>query len=347
MKEIANQFVLEGDILSIEPYGNGHINRTYLVKTSANNYILQGINSNVFKTPLAIIANIELLWETQPNNHIILPMMPTQKGGHSVTADEVVWRIFPFAEGYTSYEFIEEPWQAEKAANAYATFMKTFANIDTSRLQATIPNFHNGHLRFQQLEDAHKQATPARKEKAKHLYEFAQEHKVIFDLIQKEVDEKRIPIRITHNDTKINNVLISKANPDDFRVIDLDTVMQGILLYDFGDMVRTSVSPTEENEADDSKIVFNTDFFEALCKGFSVMNPVMTDSEKAHIVDGAKYMIFIIGIRFLADYFNNDIYFKTSYPEENYIRARNQFVLLQRLEDKEAELRTIARKYFK
>ena len=347
MKEIANQFVLEGDILSIEPYGNGHINRTYLVKTSANNYILQGINSNVFKAPLAIIANIELLWETQPNNHIILPMMPTQKGGHSVTADEVVWRIFPFAEGYTSYEFIEEPWQAEKAANAYATFMKTFANIDTSRLQATIPNFHNGHLRFQQLEDAHKQATSARKEKAKHLYEFAQEHKVIFDLIQKEVDEKRIPIRITHNDTKINNVLINKANPDDFRVIDLDTVMQGILLYDFGDMVRTSVSPTEENEADDSKIVFNTDFFEALCKGFSVMNPVMTDSEKAHIVDGAKYMIFIIGIRFLADYFNNDIYFKTSYPEENYIRARNQFVLLQRLEDKEAELRTIARKYFK
>ena len=347
MKEIANQFILEGDILSIEPYGNGHINRTYLVKTSANNYILQGINSNVFKTPLAIIANIELLWETQPNNHIILPMMPTQKGGHSVTADEVVWRIFPFAEGYTSYEFIEEPWQAEKAANAYATFMKTFANIDTSRLQATIPNFHNGHLRFQQLEDAHKQATPARKEKAKHLYEFAQEHKVIFDLIQKEVDEKRIPIRITHNDTKINNVLINKENPDDFRVIDLDTVMQGILLYDFGDMVRTSVSPTEENEADDSKIVFNTDFFEALCKGFSVMNPVMTDSEKAHIVDGAKYMIFIIGIRFLADYFNNDIYYKTSYPEENYIRARNQFVLLQRLEDKEAELRTIARKYFK
>ena len=346
MKEIANQFILEGDILSIEPYGNGHINRTYLVKTSANNYILQGINSNVFKTPLTIIANIELLWETQPDNHIILPMMPTQQGGHSVTADEVVWRIFPFAEGYTSYEFIEEPWQAEKAANAYATFMKTFANIDTSRLQATIPNFHNGHLRFQQLEDAHKQATPARKEKAKHLYEFAQEHKVIFDLIQKEVDEKRIPIRITHNDTKINNVLINKANPDDFRVIDLDTVMQGILLYDFGDMVRTSVSPTEENEADDSKIVFNTDFFEALCKGFSVMNPVMTDSEKAHIVDGAKYMIFIIGIRFLADYFNNDIYFKTSYPEENYIRARNQFVLLQRLEDKEAELKAIARKYF-
>ena len=347
MKEIANQFILEGDILSIEPYGNGHINRTYLVKTSANNYILQGINSNVFKTPLAIIANIELLWETQPNNHIILPMMPTQKGGHSVTADEVVWRIFPFAEGYTSYEFIEEPWQAEKAANAYATFMKTFANIDTSRLQATIPNFHNGHLRFQQLEDAHKQATSARKEKAKHLYEFAQEHKVIFDLIQKEVDEKRIPIRVTHNDTKINNVLINKSNPDDFRVIDLDTVMQGILLYDFGDMVRTSVSPTEENEADESKIVFNTEFFEALCKGFSVMNPVMTPSEKKHIVDGAKYMIFIIGIRFLADYFNNDVYFKTSYPEENYIRARNQFVLFQRLEDKEKELRAIAKKYFK
>ena len=117
-------------------------------------------------------------------------------------------------------------------------------------------------------------------------------------------------------------------------------------MYDFGDMVRTSVSPTEENEPDDTKIVFNTEFFEALCKGFSVMNSVMTASEKAHIVDGAKYMIFIIGIRFLADYFNNDIYFKISYPEENYIRARNQFVLFQRLEDKENELKTIAAKYF-
>ena len=201
-------------------------------------------------------------------------------------------------------------------------------------------------MRFQQLEDAYAQATPDRKKKAQKLYEFAQQHKVIFDLIQKEVDEKRIPIRVTHNDTKINNVLINKENPDDFRVIDLDTVMQGILLYDFGDMVRTSVSPTEENEPDDTKIVFNTEFFEALCKGFSVMNSVMTASEKAHIVDGAKYMIFIIGIRFLADYFNNDIYFKISYPEENYIRARNQFVLFQRLEDKENELKTIAAKYF-
>ena len=346
MKEIANLFELKGSLLSVEPYGNGHINRTYVVKTTKTNYILQGINNNVFKNPDSIIKNIELLWETEPNNHIILPMITTKQGNYSVNAENIVWRVFPFAEGFTSYEFIEAPWQAEKAANAFATFMKTFANIDTSRLQATIPNFHNGHLRFQQLEDAYAQATPDRKKKAQKLYEFAQQHKVIFDLIQKEVDEKRIPIRVTHNDTKINNVLINKENPYDFRVIDLDTVMQGILLYDFGDMVRSSVSPTEENEPDDTKIVFNTDFFEALCKGFSVMTPVMTTSEKSHIVDGAKYMIFIIGIRFLADYFNNDIYFKTSYPEENYIRARNQFVLFQRLEDKEAELRTIAAKYF-
>jgi len=346
MKEIANQFILEGDILSVEPYGNGHINRTYLVKTTETNYILQGINSNVFKTPDCIIKNIELLWETEPNNRVILPMMSAKQGGHSVNAEAMVCGVFPCAEGDTSYEFSEALWQAEKAATAFATFMKTFANIDTSRLQATIPNFHNGHLRFQQLEDAYAQATLDRKKKAQKLYEFAQQHKVIFDLIQKEVDEKRIPIRVTHNDTKINNVLINKENPDDFRVIDLDTVMQGILLYDFGDMVRTSVSPTEENEPDDTKIVFNTEFFEALCKGFSVMNSVMTASEKAHIVDGAKYMIFIIGIRFLADYFNNDIYFKISYPEENYIRARNQFVLFQRLEDKENELKTIAAKYF-
>ncbi|AVM49206.1 phosphotransferase enzyme family protein [Capnocytophaga sp. oral taxon 878] len=347
MKEIANQFDLKGDILSIEPFGNGHINRTFLVKTTDANYVLQGINGNIFKTPDSIIQNIELLWETEPNNHVILPMVATKAGGYSVTADNVLWRVVPFAEGFTSYEFIEEPWQAEKAAVAFATFMKTFANIDTSRLKATIPNFHDGYLRYQQLEDAYAQASAIRKDKAKDLYAFAQSHKVIFDIIQKEVDAQRIPIRVTHNDTKINNVLINKANPDDFRVIDLDTVMQGILLYDFGDMVRTSVSPTEENEADESKIIFNTDFFEALCKGYSVMNPVMTQSEKENIVNGAKYMIFIIGIRFLADYYNNDVYYKISFPEENYIRARNQFALLKRLEEKEEELKAIAKKYFK
>lgn len=347
MKEIANQFDLKGEILSIEPFGNGHINRTFLVKTTDANYVLQGINGNIFKTPDSIISNIKLLWETEPNNQVILPMIPTKTGGYSVKADNVLWRVVPFAEGFTSYEFIEEPWQAEKAAIAFATFMKTFASIDTSRLQATIPNFHDGYLRSQQLEDAYAQASAIRKEKAKDLYAFAQSHKVIFDIIQKEVDAQRIPIRVTHNDTKINNVLINKANPDDFRVIDLDTVMQGILLYDFGDMVRTSVSPTEENEADESKIVFNTDFFEALCKGYSVMNPVMTQSEKDNIVNGAKYMIFIIGIRFLADYYNNDVYYKISFPEENYVRARNQFALLKRLEEKEEELKAIAKKYFK
>ncbi|AMD84943.1 N-acetylhexosamine 1-kinase [Capnocytophaga haemolytica] len=346
MKEIAKQFVLEGNVLSVEPYGNGHINYTYLIQTDKARYILQGINSNVFKTPEMIISNIELLWETEPKNTVILNMMKTKGGKHAVMAEGNLWRAFPFAEGYQTFEFIEEPWQAEKAGRAYASFLKTFANIDTQRLQATIRDFHNGLKRFAALEAAYAQAKPARKEKAQHLYDFALAHKVIFERIHKAVDDGLIPIRVTHNDTKINNVLIHKDNPDEFKVIDLDTVMQGILLYDFGDFVRTSVSPTEENELDDSKIIFNTEFFEAICKGFSVMKDVMSPTEKQLIVDGAKYMIFIIGVRFLTDYFNNDVYFKISFEDENYIRARNQFVLLQRLEDKEPELRAIAKKYF-
>lgn len=346
-EKIAPLFDLKGEIISVEPFGNGHINYTFLVKTTEDEYVLQGININVFKKPHAIIKNIELLWETVSDNNIILNMLPVKTGGYSIETENAVWRTVPFAKNYVAYEFVEEAWQAEKAASAYATFIKTFEKIDTDKLQDTIPDFHNGPKRFQQLEEAYAQAKPERIKKAQHLYDFAKSHKVIFDEVKKAVDEKRIPIRVTHNDTKINNVLINKDNPNDFKVIDLDTVMQGILLYDFGDMVRTSVSPTNENELDESKIVFNTSFFEAICKGFSVMKNVMTETEKNMILDGAKYMIFIIGVRFLTDYFNNDIYFKTHFEDENFIRARNQFVLLQRLEEKEAELREITAKCFK
>lgn len=345
-EKVAPLFDLEGDIKSIKPFGNGHINYTFLVETTENKYVLQGINTNVFKKPYAIIQNIELLWQTEPSNSIILNMLPLKKGGYAVEENGAVWRTVPFAENYTAFEFVKEAWQAEKAASAYATFIKTFEKIDTDKLQDTIPDFHNGLMRYAHLEAAFAQAKPERIEKAQHLYDFAKSHKVIFDEVKKAVDEKRIPIRVTHNDTKINNVLINNDNPNDFRVIDLDTVMQGILLYDFGDMVRTSVSPTNENEMDDSKIIFNVSFFEAICKGFSVMKDVMTETEKRMILDGAKYMIFIIGVRFLTDYFNNDIYFKTHFEEENFIRARNQFVLLQRLEEKEAELRKITEKHF-
>ena len=345
-EKIANQFQFEGDILSIKPFGGGHINYTFLVTTTTAEYILQGINTEVFKKPFAIIKNIQLLWETCPSNSIILSMIPLKNGEYTTEENNAVWRVVPFAKDYTAYQFVEEAWQAEKASSAYATFIKTFADVDTQKLQDTIPNFHNGLMRFAHLEEAYAQAKPERIEKAKPLYDFAKSHKKIFEEVQKAVDQGNIQLRVTHNDTKLNNVLINNQNPNDFKVIDLDTVMQGVLLYDFGDMVRTSVSPTPENEPDETKITFNMSFFEAICKGFSVMKEVMTPTEKEMILDGAKYMIFIIGVRFLTDYFNNDVYFKTHYPEENFVRARNQFVLLQRLEDKETELRNITKAYF-
>lgn len=346
VKNIAQQFQLEGNILSVEPFGNGHINKTYLVKTDQSAYVLQGINKQVFKTAPDIIDNILLLWQTQPQNDIILRMMPTIDGAYSIDTPEALWRTVPFASDYESFELVDEAWKAEKAAEAYAIFGKTFAHVDVSKLKATIPNFHNGMMRFSHLEEAHKGAKAERLAKASELYQYALEHKVLFESVQQGLEDGSIPLRVTHNDTKINNVLIGKSDRNKAKVIDLDTVMQGTLLYDFGDMVRTSVSPTQENEPDDSKIKINVDFFEAICKGFSVMKDVMTPREKEMIVDGAKYMIFIIGVRFLTDYYNNDVYFKTSYPEENFIRARNQFVLLQRLEEIEPQLKGIAQKYF-
>lgn len=344
--KIAVQFDLDGDITSVAPYGNGHINNTFLITTKNNKYILQGINTSVFKKPQAIIDNIKLLWQTVPDSSIILNLIPTVSGDYSITDGDSVWRVFPFASNYEVFEFVTDPWQAEKAAEAFALFAKTYAGVDTSKLQDTISDFHNGILRFSQLESAYGQATANRIEKAKSLFDFAQSHKHIFESVQRCINSGELPLRVTHNDTKLNNVLIGKGDRNDFRVIDLDTVMQGTLLYDFGDLVRTSASPTSENEPDVSKIRFDKTYFEAICKGYSKLNDIMTPCEKTMMLDGVKYMIFIIGVRFLTDYYNNDIYFKISYPDENFIRARNQFALLERLEDNEQQLRDIAKKYF-
>lgn len=344
--KIAMQFDLEGEITSVKPYGNGHINNTFVVDTDKEKYILQGINQKVFKNPQAIIDNIKLLWKTVPDSKIILQLIATKEGKYAVPTKDTLWRVFPFASNFETFEFVSEAWQAEKAAEAFATFNKTYKDVDISQLQDTIANFHNGLLRFQHLEQAHAQADEKRLEKAKDLYEFALNHKCIFDEVQKHIDNGELPLRVTHNDTKLNNVLIGKKDRTDFRVIDLDTVMQGIILYDFGDLVRTSASPTNENEPDVTKIRIDTEYYEAICKGFSKMKDVMTSIEKKMMLDGAKYMIFIIGVRFLTDYYNNDVYFKISYPDENFVRARNQFALLQKIEENEEELREITRKYF-
>lgn len=347
-KEIALQFELEGNITSVKPYGNGHINNTYLISTDEKDYILQGINQKVFKQPQNIIDNIKLLWETAPDSNIILKLVPTKKGryAYAYPTENALWRIFPFAADYEAFEYVSEPWQAEKAGEAFASFIKTYKDIDINRLQDSIPNFHNGLMRFEQLEEAHSKASEERLEKASKLYQFACEHKCIFEKVQELIDKGDLPLRVTHNDTKLNNVLIGKTNRDNYCVIDLDTVMQGTLLFDFGDLVRTSASPTNENEPDETKIHINKEYFEAICKGYSKMKDIMTPLEKEMIVDGAKYMILIIGVRFLTDYYNNDIYFKTSYKEENFIRARNQFILLKKVEEDEAELREIAKKHF-
>lgn len=345
--KIALQFDLEGEITAVKSYGNGHINNTFLITTDKNKYILQGINPLVFKRPDAIMENIKLLWNSVPDSSIILKLIPTKEGAYSVVADEKVWRVFPFASDYEVFEFVSDAWQPEKAAEAFATFAKTYADVDVSKLQDTIVDFHNGLFRFQQLETAYNQASPERKVKAAELYDFARKHKIIFEQVQHYINTGELPLRVTHNDTKLNNVLIGKGDRNDFRVIDLDTVMQGTLLYDFGDLVRTSASPTGENEPDVSKIHLNFTYFEAVCKGYSKMNDIMTPREREMMLDGAKYMIFIIGVRFLTDYYNNDVYFKISYPDENFIRARNQFVLLRCLEENEMELRAITKKYFK
>jgi len=250
-----------------------------------------------------------------------------------------VWRTFVFVEGVETYEAVQSPLQAYQAGRAFGDFQHSLVDLPGERLFETIPDFHHTRKRFTALQQALQKDHYNRAKEAKAEIAFALKHESLVDVILSAMAKGRIPERITHNDTKFNNVMLDVLTGEAMCIVDLDTVMPGCALYDFGDMVRTTTSPTLEDELDLSKVNMQMPMFKELAKGYlSTAGQFLTKAEKSHIAFSGKLITFEIGIRFLTDYLSGDNYFRIHRPAHNLDRCRTQFKLVESIERQEAAM---------
>lgn len=351
IRSVSSHFEIWGQFLSAEAYGTGHINDTYCAcydqGGSRVRYIHQRINHNVFRNPVALMENIRRVTEhlrckladEADISRRTLTLVATRDGQPFYRdPDGNYWRTYIFIEKARTYDAVESPQQAFEAARAFGRFQGMLADLPGPRLHETIPDFHHAPKRFVALERAIKADVCNRARGASLEIEFALQRKVMTNMLI----EAQLPERITHNDTKFNNVMLDDASGEGICVIDLDTTMPGLALSDFGDQVRTTTSPAKEDERDLSKVVMQLPMFEALVRGYlSAARELLTPAEKQLLVFSGKLITFEVGIRFLTDYLSGDTYFKIHRDGHNLDRCRTQFKLVESISQQEQEMNRI------
>ncbi len=348
VRSVARHFQIYGGFLSAEPYGSGHINDTYCVVFDQGGvrvrYVLQRINHNIFKNPVALMENIQRVTTHlgkksaghSDQSRRVLTLIPTRDGlAYHRDAEGNIWRAYIFIEQARTFDAVESAAQAYKAAQAFGQFQKLLADLPAPRLHDTIPDFHHTPKRFAALEQAIQADTANRARLAKPEIEFALRHQAICSVLL----EANLPERVTHNDTKFNNVMLDDATGEGICVIDLDTVMPGLALYDFGDMVRTTTSPAKEDERDLSRVKMQFPMFEALARGYlSSAAEFLTTAEKKLLPFSGKLITFEIGLRFLTDFLAGDVYFKVHRDGHNLDRCRTQLKLVESITQQEEQM---------
>ena len=355
LREIAGLFDLRADFIDGAPYGSGHINDTYCASFDQAGlrplrYILQRINTNVFKTPVELMENIarvtrhsleRLVEQGHPEaRRRTLTCIPALDGKpYAVDAHGNYWRVYPFIENATGHDEIQTNEQAYEAAKAFGNFQKLAAGLGGERLHETIPDFHHTPKRLEALRAAIAADPVNRAAGVKDEIAFVEVRAAdcarIADLIAAGV----IPERVTHNDTKLNNVLLDDRTAEGVCVIDLDTTMPGSALYDFGDMVRTATPTTREDATDLDKLDLRLDRFEALVRGYlSSAGAFLNAAEREHLAFAGKLLTLECGIRFLTDHLSGDVYFKIKRPGHNLDRCRNQFAFVGAIERRLPEM---------
>lgn len=343
--KVLSAYDLAMDNLIVVPIGSGLINFTWLLKNPHDSFILQKINTRVFKKPEAIALNIRLiadyLLSTDPQYLFVAPVK-TNTGEEMVKISmHTYFRLFPFVENSHTIATVEKPQQAFEAANKFGEFTKLLAGFPVEKLQITLPDFHNLTLRYQQFSDALLSANKDRLQQSYELIQLIEANKIIVDTYRHIIKNPSFNLRVTHHDTKISNVLFDD-NDKGLCVIDLDTVMPGYFISDVGDMMRTYLSPVNEEEKDFSKIEIREEYFKSIWDGYmGQMNNELNEEEKRHFIYSGKFMIYMQALRFLTDHLNNDVYYGAKYEGQNFVRAGNQIVLLQRLTEKEKALQKI------
>lgn len=357
-EEILNNFIIYGDFVSIKNFGSGHINDTYLVNFSQDgksvNYILRRINDYVFRNPELIVENtvkvtdhIRSKIKEKNVNDIgrrVLTLLQTKsKKYFYIDENNSTWCLLLFIENSYSINSVISTDQAYEAGKAYGKFQVYLSDFEASNCHITINDFHNLERRIKNFKQSYNRNN--RRANVKDLV--LKIDKNIY-LVDKYLDIKKrnLPTRITHNDTKINNILFDKETNEGICIVDLDTVMPGIVLNDFGDMVRTFTSPVFEDGKDLTKVELRLEIFDALTKGFlSELKENLTQDEKDNLVLGSKIIVYEQAIRFLTDYLDGDVYYKTDYKNHNLDRAKNQLTLLDSIINQSNSMEEIVEKY--
>lgn len=337
--EILAAYGLSEDETTIQPFGSGLINNTWKIKNNNKEYILQCINHHVFKQPAFIAENLNLL-ASYLNRHFpeylfVKPIPALDQSGMVYNAKQGYFRLFAFVPDSHTYEVVPAGSLAFEAARQFGKFTRLLSGFPAETLNITLPDFHNLSLRCRQFELALLEGDPSRIREARDPIATIQQYKYILDQFEDIKHHPAFKTRVTHHDTKISNVLFGKEGAG-LCVIDLDTVMPGYFISDFGDMMRTYLSPVSEEEKDFSRISIREEYFNAIVSGYlGEMKTELSADEIGHAVYAGKFMIYMQAIRFLTDYLNKDVYYGSKYPGHNLVRAQNQITLLQRLTEKE------------
>lgn len=354
--DIAARFAFDGECSDVSPYGNGHINDTYAVSVMTERgrlrYILQRLNPYVFPDRRGLMKNMiavtRFLRESvkarggDPEREC-LRLVPTRAGeSYLVDGNGDVWRATQFIENTEAYLVADDAEMFRDAGRAFGEFVAGLSDFDASTLFEVIPRFHDTENRYAAFSEAVAADRKGRLAFVAAEREFVEARKGDCSLIVRALAEKRIPVRVTHNDTKLNNVLIDVDTKKSVCVIDLDTVMAGSMLYDFGDGVRAGCSTAREDEKDLNRVHFDTELFGAFADGFLTgMGDSVTEEEIKLMPYAARLMTFECGMRFLTDYLGGDVYFKTAYAEHNLVRARTQFRLVEEMEGAFTEMQRL------
>ena len=354
-REIAAHFALRGELRDVQRYGSGHINDTFVATFDEaggpGRRIFQRINRNVFRDVPQLMENISrvtrhLAAAAHGDRRRVLTLVPALGGEPFYkTPEGEFWRVYLFIEGARSFDRVGNPRQAFEAARAFGRFQQALADLPGARLHESIPHFHDTPRRLEALRKAAAEDVAGRGKEAAGELDFAFRREGEAGRLLDLARAGDIPERITHNDTKLNNVMFDDATGEAICVIDLDTVMPGLSLCDFGDLVRFGANTGAEDEVDPARIDVALPVFEAIVQGYVAgAGAILTKAEWDHLVFAAGLITYEIGIRFLTDYLQGDVYFKIKYPEHNLVRARSQLRLVDRMEAARGAMDAIVRR---
>ncbi len=340
--DVANQFDLIGTVTDIQPYGEGHINVTFLVTTTQKRYILQKMNTKVFPDPVGLMGNICGVTEYLRSRGVeTLHVVPT-KNGERFLFSEDCYRVYDFIEDTVTYQTVSDENIFRNSGKAFGEFQNQLAGFDASVLTEPIKQFHDTPKRFRDFKAALEKDAFGRAKDCQAEIDFILSHESTYGVVMDGLKNGSIPLRVTHNDTKLNNILMDKTTGNARAIIDLDTIMPGSMLFDFGDSIRFGASTAAEDEKDLSKVHFDISLFKAYAEGYyGAVKESITEREKELLPYGAYLMTVECGMRFLTDYLSGDTYFATKYEGHNLVRCRTQLRLAEEMENSFEEMKKI------